>query len=93
MEQRVIIRIVYRSEIFQEDDMWVGFCPDLDVSSFGDTPKEAQDSLKEAVEAFLEGCREIGSVDEVLTESGYVQKTGIWQLRERISKEVEATVA
>jgi predicted RNase H-like HicB family nuclease len=93
MEQRVMIRIVYRSEIFQEDDLRVGFCHDLDVSSFGDTPGDAQDSLKEAVEAFLEGCREIGSLDEVLTESGYVQNIGAWQLRERISEEVDATVA
>ena len=85
-------RLIYRAEIFQEDDLWVGLCPDLDVSSFGDTPVEARDSLKEAVEAFLEGRKELGTNEEALTESGYILGSDIWQLRERKSEQLETTV-
>ena len=44
---------MYGSEIFQDGDVFVAQCPELDVSSFGNTPDEARDSLREAREAFL----------------------------------------
>ena len=85
-------RIIYKAEIFPEGGCYVGLCRELDVSSFGDDPKEASDSLREAVELFLEGCEELGSLDEVLEESGF-QKTGDeWKLRERISENKVATI-
>jgi len=46
--------VVYRAEIYQENDQYVALCPEWDVSSFSDTPEEAKQALKEAVEAFLE---------------------------------------
>ena len=45
-------------------------CRELDVSSFGDSPEDAGNSLQEAVELFLEGCEDMGTLDEVLEESG-----------------------
>ena len=68
-------KVAYRAEIFSEGDCYVGLCRELDVSSFGDDPKDASGSLWEAVELFLEGCEGLGSLDEVLEESGF-QKTG-----------------
>ena len=66
-----MLKVVYRAEIFKEGDLYVGLSPDLNVSSFGDTSQEATDSLQEAVEAFLEGCEELGTLEEVLVESGF----------------------
>ena len=60
--------IVVRSEIFREDDLYVAICPDLDVSSYGETENEARISLREAVEAFLEECENMGTLEEVLDE-------------------------
>jgi predicted RNase H-like HicB family nuclease len=60
--------IVVRSEIFREDDLSVAICPDLDVSSYGETENEARISLREAVEAFLEECENMGTLEEVLDE-------------------------
>ncbi|MCI0440842.1 MAG: type II toxin-antitoxin system HicB family antitoxin [Chloroflexi bacterium] len=65
-----MVKVVYRAEVFKEDDQYVGLCPELDVSSFGDTPEEAMESLQEAVEAFLEGCEYLGTLAEVIEESG-----------------------
>jgi len=49
----------------------VSIAPKLNVFSFGDAPKEALASLQEAVELLLEGCEEIGTLEEVLEESGF----------------------
>jgi len=38
----------------------VALSPELNVSSFGETIDEAKESIKEAVEGFLEECRERG---------------------------------
>jgi len=86
-------RLVYRAEVFEEDGAWVGVCPDLHVSSFGGTPSQAKDSLKEAVEAFLEGCRELQTLEDVLAESGYIRDGDVWRVRDRITDELEATLA
>ena len=75
----------YRSEVFEENGQYVAVCPDLNVSSFDDTPEAAEASLEDAVAAFLEGCEMIGSLDEVLEESGFSKVGDIWRLRERAS--------
>ncbi|GET36950.1 type II toxin-antitoxin system HicB family antitoxin [Microseira wollei] len=59
-------RIEVRIEIFQEGELYVGLCPDLDVSSFGETPEEAKQSVQEALEAFFEECETMGTLVEVL---------------------------
>ncbi len=84
--------INYRAEIFPEGDLYVAQCPELDVSSFGDTVDEARDSLQEAVEAFLEGCEMLGTLDAVLAESGFSKADGVWSLRRRIVEEVTAAI-
>ena len=84
--------VVYRAEVFQEDDQYVGLCPELSVSSFGNTPEEARESLQEAVEAFLEECNSLGSLVDVLEESGFRIQGHVWRLRERISEEKAAVL-
>ena len=79
--------IRYRTELFPEGDQYVAVCSELNVSSFGSTAEEAADSLQEAVEAFLEGCDLLGTLDEVLEESGFGRQGTVWRLRERVSSE------
>ncbi len=64
-------RVMYRAEIFRDGDVYAGLCPELSVSSFGDSPQEATDSLQEAVQLFLDGCASLGTLEEVLGESGF----------------------
>ena len=77
-------KIVYRMEIFEDGRGYVGVCPELNVTSFGDTPQDAKDSLKEAVEAFFDGCKMLGTLDETLEESGFERKGDAWKLRRRV---------
>ncbi len=66
----------YRSQVFEQDGQYVAICPDSNVSSFDDTPELAEASLQEAVAAFLEGCEILGTLDEVLEESGFTETDG-----------------
>ena len=52
--------------------------PELGVSSFGKTEKEAKESLKEAVGLFLDECQRLGTLREVLNESGFKEKGKVW---------------
>ena len=74
-------KVIYRSEIFLEGDCYIGLCPELDVTSFGDNPREASASLHEAVELFLEGCEELGTLDAILEESGFHKVGDEWKLQ------------
>jgi len=49
MEHRKFTAVLER-----EDDMFVSFCPELDIVSQGKTVEEAKYNLCEAVELFLE---------------------------------------
>ena len=85
-------KVKYRAEIFPDDGCFVGFCRELDVSSFGDTVEDASRSLQEAVEVFLEGCKELGTLDDVLSESGFDKFGDTWKLRERVTEDRVAVV-
>jgi predicted RNase H-like HicB family nuclease len=65
------MNISVRITIFREGDVYVALSPELNVSSFGDTIEDAKRSLKEAIGAFVEECQEMGTLEEVLEESGF----------------------
>ena len=79
--------LIYNAEIFQEGDVYVGLCPELNVSSFGEDIEDAKRSLHEALEAFIEACEEMETLEEVLEEAGFLEKNGVWISREPIMKE------
>jgi len=80
--------IILRIEIVREGDLFVGICPDLQISSFGETIEEARKSVREAVEAFIEECESMGTLDEVLEEAGFTQEAGRWLPRQPVSAEL-----
>lgn len=82
--------LIARVEIFREGDLYVGLCPDLDVSSYGKTIEEAKRSLQEALEAFVEECATMGTLSEVLEEAGFVGQDGTWLSRQPVSTELVA---
>lgn len=80
--------VISRVEVFLEEDVYVALCPDLDVSSFGDTAEEAKLSLHEALEAFLAECEAMGTLEQVLEESGFTRRNGSWLARQPIAAEL-----
>ena len=71
-------KLVIRAETFKENKVFVSLSPELGVSSFGKTASEAKKSLKEAVLLFLEECQRMGTLREVLKESGFKVKGQSW---------------
>ena len=63
------MKISVRTEIFKEGDLYVALSPELNVSSFGETIEDAKKSIREAIEIFVEECRELGTLEEVLEET------------------------
>lgn len=77
----------YTSQFFVEDGQVVAVCPELNVSSFADTPDKALAALREAVELFLEECQRLGTLEVVLEEAGYRRDSTTpyrWILRQPI---------
>jgi predicted RNase H-like HicB family nuclease len=54
----MVKNVIFRVEIFKENDQFIALCPELNVSSFDDTVEGAKRSIHEAVELFLEECEE-----------------------------------
>lgn len=78
------MNIELRIDYFEEDGVIVALCPELQVSSFGDTLEEAEKSIQEALELFFEGCEELGTLHEVLEESGYRKIGDQWLFRKPV---------
>lgn len=75
------MKIELHIDYFEEDGIIVALCPELQVSSFGDTLDEAEKSIKEALDLFFEGCEALGTTNEVLEESGFRKAGDQWVLR------------
>ena len=58
------------ASLWKEGGTYVSLCPELDVSSCGDTPDEALSCLKEAVELYLENARALGTWDDLKAAVG-----------------------
>ncbi len=56
---------------------YVAFNPEFRVASAGKTKTQAKRNLKEAVHGFLKTCKDIGSLEEILNEGGFILKNKI----------------
>ncbi|MBT9160895.1 MAG: type II toxin-antitoxin system HicB family antitoxin [Dehalococcoidia bacterium] len=84
-------KIIFRAEIFKESNLYVSICPELNVSSFGETVEEAKHSLYEAVEAFIEECQAMGTLEEVMSETGFIKELDAWTCRRPLVEELLST--
>ena len=80
-------RISLEINVFKERNVYVALCPELNVSSFGDDIESAKESLREALEAFLEECEAMGTLQDILEDAGFVKEKESWILEEPVIKE------
>jgi len=66
------VEIKFTSLIFKERDLYVAHCPELDVSSCGHVVDEARSNLLEAVDIFINEAKKLGTLEDILAESGFV---------------------
>jgi predicted RNase H-like HicB family nuclease len=77
--------ISFTVHLFREGELYVAYVPELDVSSCGDTPQEARKNIQDAVRGFLKTTEEMGTLKDVLEESGYRLEGDTWQAPEFVS--------
>ena len=58
---------------FKEGSTVVAYCPELDVSSCGNDIEQARANLKTAVRLFVEEAQKMGTLEDILEESGFTQ--------------------
>ncbi len=74
-----MIPIDYDVIVFEEDSTYVAYCPELDVSSCGNSVEHAKEMLKTAVRLFLEESEKMGTLVDILEESRYKKdNSGRW---------------
>jgi len=81
------MEINFTTQVWKEGKMYVSHAKELDVSSCGRTIKEAKKNLVCAVECFLETAEEMGTLDQILEEAGFVKKRKVWKAPDIISME------
>ncbi len=72
------LNIEYTVQIWKEGDQFVAHAMPLDVISSGKTPDEARKALDEAVHLFLVTAIDMGTLEEILQDSGYEFSGGRW---------------
>lgn len=72
------MNIDYTVQIWKEGDQFIAHAMPLDVMSSGKSPEEARNALDEAVRLFLATASDMGTVTDILEESGYEFLDGKW---------------
>jgi predicted RNase H-like HicB family nuclease len=78
--------------ILKEGSTFVSYCPELDVSSCGNTIAEARKNLQTAVNLFLEEAENMGTLEDILQESGYeLNESNRWSAPRIVATELMST--
>ncbi len=65
--------------VFKEDNTYVAYCPEFDISSCGNNVEHAKEMLKTAVRLFIEEAEKLGTLEDILEEAKYIKdKSGRW---------------
>ncbi len=74
---------------FKEDNTYVSYSPELDVSSCGNTVDQAKEMLKTAIRLFVEEAEKMGTLVDILEESRYRKDaSGRWLPPRLVSTEL-----
>ena len=74
-----MIPIEFDVIVFKENETYVAYCPELDVSSCGDTVNNAKEMLKTAIRLFVEEAEKMGTLGDILEEANYkMDANGKW---------------
>jgi hypothetical protein len=65
------MEIQFTTRVFKQGRAYVAHALELDVSSCAGSKEKAIRNLKEAVRLFLEEAEKMGTLDQILEESGY----------------------
>jgi predicted RNase H-like HicB family nuclease len=78
------MKLKLTEELWKEGNMFVSYCPELDIASCGETVYQAKKNLGEVILINLEEAQRIGSLEELLAEAGFDEKQGIFSIRKEL---------
>ena len=65
--------------LYQQGDYIMAYCPALDLSSYAKTEEGAIKAFREALEIFLDYCKEHGTLEQNLVACGWKLRRGYLQ--------------
>jgi predicted RNase H-like HicB family nuclease len=78
-QEKIMHLIDFDIMVFKEDETFVSYCPELDISSCGDSIEHAKEMLKTAVRLFIEEAEKMGTLKDILQEANFKEdSTGRW---------------
>jgi len=80
----VDMKIKLTEELWKEGNMYVSYCPELDIPSCGETAEQAKKNLKEVIIINFEEAKKIGILEKLLQEAGFDEIQGILALRKEL---------
>jgi predicted RNase H-like HicB family nuclease len=79
-----IMKLKLTEELWKEGNMYVSYCPELDMASCGETVDQAKKNLHEVVLINLEEAQKLGTLNDLLQEAGLDESQGILALRKEL---------
>jgi predicted RNase H-like HicB family nuclease len=71
-------------ELWKEGNMYVSYCPELDIASCGETVDQAKKNLKEVILINLEEAQKLGTLDSLLKDAGFEGRQEVLHLRKEL---------
>ena len=68
------MKIRLTEEIWKEGNMYVSYCPELDISSCGEDVQQAKNNLLETIMINIEETKKMGTFEQFLEDCG-LEKT------------------
>ncbi len=78
-------------EEWQEDGCWVARCPELQLSDYGETKKEAVNNLSDMILSVLVSATEKGNLDAMLKKVGFKSRKVPAPKRKYYNQTIELT--
>ena len=78
------MRLKLTEELWKEGNMYVSFCPELDIASCGENVDQAKKNLKEVILINIQEARKLGTLDDLLRDCGFDEVQGILASRKEL---------
>lgn len=78
------MRLKLTEELWKEGNMYVSYCPELDIASCGESVDQAKKNLKEVILINLDEARKLGTLDSLLKDAGFEEMQDVLHLRKEL---------
>lgn len=79
------MKVKVTEEIWKEGNMYVSYCPELDMASCGESIEESKKNLKEVISINFVECRKTGTLQQLLQDAGFTEdQDNILQARKEL---------